>query len=559
MNFKQTTFKSCQDTKREVGEGIFQSEITFFRVIALFGFLVIPLLAVGYWYWREGEHYAFYPMLVLGFCCGVLLWLSYKYESCITHYTQQLLYFFILSFSLLQVYNCYMLDFPTLDTVTSISNIFILGAILNNWRYMTAYMLTSVLSFLVSVYLHPDPIIDRNETVINTSLGAMLAFVVYYNKIHFQNVLEQSRERLEESENRFRTVFDSAPIGITVLSRKGGVVQFNEAVLKILGFTAEEYLEKDPKDFVHPDDYESVDALCSRIISSPNRMIQEERRYFRKDGSQIWTNVMFALNEKEDEIIITNEDITARMRADIARKAYNERLKQSNEALEHFSYVISHDLQEPLRMITMYTQRIQKKYLPQIANEEATIDMGFVVDGAKRMSKLIKDLLEYSRVSAVESIYGDVVLEDVLLYVKNDLSVAIEETETIIKYTGVDSVPTNQILLKQVFYNLISNSIKYKHPERTPVISIDCRKEDFDFVFTVRDNGIGFEAEYNKRIFLLFQRLHHRDTYTGTGIGLAICQKSVQQMGGKIWADGKLGAGSTFYFTIPAELELVEG
>jgi PAS domain S-box-containing protein len=225
-------------------------------------------------------------------------------------------------------------------------------------------------------------------------------------------------------------------------------------------------------------------------------------------------------------------------------------LKRSNAELEQFAYVASHDLQEPLRMVASYTQLLAKRYKGKL-DTDADEFIGYAVDGANRMQRLINDLLAYSRVTTqghgFELVDCHAVLEEVL----GDLRLAIDESRAVVTHDVQLTVMADRVQLGQVFQNLIGNAIKFRGQEPSWV-HLSAERKDADWQFSIRDNGIGIDPQYADRIFVVFQRLHNREEYPGTGIGLAICKKIIERHGGCIWVKSQLGKGATFYFTLPA-------
>ena len=230
-------------------------------------------------------------------------------------------------------------------------------------------------------------------------------------------------------------------------------------------------------------------------------------------------------------------------------KDRTKELEQSNKDLQQFAYVTSHDLREPLRMITSFLQLLERRYYDQL-DEDANEFIGFAVNGAKRLDYMINDLLEYSRVANTKREFSKVDVNKVLEYTILNLKSAIDDSSAEITYDALPTLFADEQLMILLFQNLISNSIKYRR-EEIPKISISAIKESNQYLFTVKDNGIGMSPEHLKKIFTIFQRLHTKEEYEGTGIGLAITQKIVHQHAGEIWVESELGKGSTFYFTIP--------
>jgi PAS domain S-box-containing protein len=227
-------------------------------------------------------------------------------------------------------------------------------------------------------------------------------------------------------------------------------------------------------------------------------------------------------------------------------------LERSNAELEQFAYVASHDLQEPLRMMSGYTQLLAQRYKSRL-DSDADDFIGFVVSGANRMQALIQGLLDYSRVGSTKRSLGPVHCDVVLQSALAALGTSIQENQAVIRYDPLPKLMGDELQLTQLFQNLLGNAIKYQNG-RHPEIAVSCKRDDEHWVFSVKDNGIGIEAQYTERIFLIFQRLHTLEEYSGTGIGLALCKKIVEHHGGRIWVTSELGKGSEFFFTLPANI-----
>ena len=244
-----------------------------------------------------------------------------------------------------------------------------------------------------------------------------------------------------------------------------------------------------------------------------------------------------------------------------AREALDEQaeeLRRSNAELEQFAYVASHDLQEPLRKVASFCQLLEKRYGDKL-DERGVEYIGFAVDGAKRMQVLINDLLRFSRVGRLNATYADVDLDAALDKALSNLTAAIEESdaEIVRPAGGLPRVHGDPTLLTMVWQNLIGNAVKFRREGVAPRIVIDCepREDDHDagWTFGVSDNGIGIAREFADKVFVIFQRLHGRDVYSGTGIGLALCKKIIEYHGGTIWIDTAKTDGTRFRFTLPAE------
>jgi light-regulated signal transduction histidine kinase (bacteriophytochrome) len=257
---------------------------------------------------------------------------------------------------------------------------------------------------------------------------------------------------------------------------------------------------------------------------------------------------------KEERELI--KAIAERLGRVIERKRVEEKLKltlaeleRSNQELEQFAYFASHDLQEPLRAVSSCTQLLAQRYQGKLGTD-ADEFIGYAVDGANRMQRLINDLLTYSRVGTHSKEYEPTDCTAVLDRTLTNLKAAIEQSSAVVTHDPLPTVMADKLYLAQLFQNLIGNAIKF-HGEEPPRVHVSTEQKGNAWVFSVRDNGIGIAPRHAERIFVLFQRLHTREEYPGTGIGLAICKKIVERHGGRIWVESQPGIGTTFYFTIP--------
>jgi light-regulated signal transduction histidine kinase (bacteriophytochrome) len=259
-------------------------------------------------------------------------------------------------------------------------------------------------------------------------------------------------------------------------------------------------------------------------------------------------------------IIGAMQDITERIQKEIVLKELNGTLNKraaelaaSNAELEQFAYIASHDLQEPLRMVTGFLTQIQKKYEPQL-DETGQVYIKFAVDGAIRMRRIILDLLEYSRVGRQQYFIEKINTDELLKEACRMYTGIAKVQKIIINYKGLPDIVAAKTPVQQVFQNLISNAVKYQQPGNIPEIKINAADNEDHWQFAVEDNGIGIDTAYLDTIFVIFKRLHSKDEYSGTGIGLAICKKIIDNHQGKIWVESAPGKGSTFYFTISKHL-----
>jgi light-regulated signal transduction histidine kinase (bacteriophytochrome) len=280
--------------------------------------------------------------------------------------------------------------------------------------------------------------------------------------------------------------------------------------------------------------------------------------FWRKDHSSFpvaYTSTPIKEDSKLVGAVVTFRDITERKLAEENLARAMADLARSNAELEQFAYIASHDLQEPLRMVASFVQLLGQRYKGKL-DGDADDFINYAVDGANRMQILINDLLAYSRVGRRGKEFKEVSCEIVLDQAMSNLQNLIEQSGAVVTRNSLPVVKGDDIQLMQLFQNLIGNAIKFSR-DRAPHIQVAAERRVDDWCFYVRDNGIGIESEYFERIFSIFQRLHDRRQYPGTGIGLAICKKVVEHHGGRIWVESEPGTGSTFYFTLPAQKELI--
>jgi PAS domain S-box len=283
---------------------------------------------------------------------------------------------------------------------------------------------------------------------------------------------------------------------------------------------------------------------ASQTVLCRHRLATGEARDVEVYCSPVWVNGRKLL-------LSLVHDITERRRAEEALRHKTTELERSNAELEAFAYVASHDLRQPLRTINSYLALLERALKGQL-DEETSEFIGFARDGAQRMDQLIVDLLEYSRVGRKAKAFRPVALGEVVGTALLNLHVAVEEASATVTVDGpLPVVAGDENELIRLFQNLIGNAVKYRTPDRAPVVHVACAKEDGRWMFDVRDNGIGIASEHLDRVFGIFQRLHRRDEYEGTGVGLAVCKKIVEHHGGTIWVQSEPGEGSTFRFTLP--------
>ncbi|HXR58087.1 MAG TPA: PAS domain S-box protein, partial [Burkholderiales bacterium] len=363
----------------------------------------------------------------------------------------------------------------------------------------------------------------------------------------------EAEEALRQSEERFRRTFELASSGLAHVGLDGRFVRANRRVCEIFGYSEQELRALTVKDISHPEDRDLADGQRAKVLAGEMESARLEKRYLRKDGRMVWVNVAIAM-ERDAEgrplyAISVLDDVTERKNAEAALGAAHEELKRSNSELEQFAYVASHDLQEPLRMVSSYTQLLVRRYRDKL-DTDAREFMGFIVDGAARMKQLIEDLLAYSRVGTKSRDFKPIELERALSRALANLKAAIDESGAAVTHDPLPTLPADAAQLAQVFQNLIGNALKFRS-QFAPKVHVAVHDRGEACEIAVRDNGIGIEPQYFERIFMVFQRLHNKGEYPGTGIGLAIVKKVVERHGGTVRVESTLGEGSAFSFTLP--------
>jgi PAS domain S-box-containing protein len=366
---------------------------------------------------------------------------------------------------------------------------------------------------------------------------------------------KQIEKALKKSERSLDEAQHIAHIGSWEWNIKTHNINWSRELYSIYGVDPDNFTPRVDSfsNFVHPEDRDYVNQNIDELTSNGEGR-DFDFRIILDDGSIRVLNTLaevaeFDENGKPSIIIGTNQDITERKEIEVKLSENIRNLARSNQELEQFAYVASHDLREPLRMITSFLQLLERRYSEQL-DKDATEFIEYAVNGAKRLDNMIKDLLQYSQVTRKEVNFLPVSIELILEQTLINLKVPIDENKAIITHGTLPIIKGDAELLVLLFQNLISNSIKYRS-DKTPKIDITARKEDHQYLFSVTDNGIGMSTKYLERIFTIFQRLHTMDEFDGTGIGLAIAQKIVHLHNGQIWVESGLGKGSTFYFTIP--------
>ncbi|HVV02563.1 MAG TPA: ATP-binding protein [Puia sp.] len=360
------------------------------------------------------------------------------------------------------------------------------------------------------------------------------------------------------SEEKYKTLFYKSPLPKWIYDQD--TLQFlevNDAAIQHYGYSQNDFKRMTIIDIRPPEDIPRLMENVEDVRASGGTYIDNNWRHVKKNGEIIdveLTAHAIEYGHRKARMVIIN-DITERRRSEELKRQLNADLQKralelaaSNAELERFAYIASHDLQEPLRMVSSFLQLLQKKYYGHL-DEKANQYIRYAVDGAERMKALILDLLEYSRVGTGKGAFEPVNMCEVVKGVGDVFREKVIASRGQIDIGEMPVVMGDKVQLMQLMQNLISNALKY-HGGDPPHVEIRAKEVSRGWQFSVKDNGIGIDPQFFDKIFIIFQRLHNKSDYSGTGIGLAICKKIVERHGGRIWVDSSPGAGSTFHFTI---------
>jgi PAS domain S-box-containing protein len=361
--------------------------------------------------------------------------------------------------------------------------------------------------------------------------------------------LRKVDEALRESEEKFRSFIEEMNDGYCVI-QDSTIAFANARIAAMFGYTPEDVIGKSIQDFLPPEIIRQLAEMHARRKRGEDVPQQYETTLTSKDSTlPVEFGARTIPHEGRPAVSVVIRDISERKAAEARLAQTMQDLARSNAELEQFAYVASHDLQEPLRMVTSFVQLLARRYQGRL-DPEADEYISFAVDGASRMQTLINDLLAYSRLGTRGYSFELTDCETAFRRAIENLSLAIEDSRAHLTHDPLPTVTADGAQLVLLLQNLIGNAIKFRGEEQ-PRIHVSALRQGNEWVFSVQDNGIGFDPEFSDRIFLIFQRLHARTEYGGTGIGLAIAKKIVERHGGRIWVESETGQGATFYFTIP--------
>lgn len=332
------------------------------------------------------------------------------------------------------------------------------------------------------------------------------------------------------------------------------IVYANQAFYDLTGYEPKETLGHNCR-FLQGEGTSQKDLGRIRRAVKAGNHIQVRLKNYRKDGSMFWNDlIMSPVRDSTGTLthfVGFQLDVTDQVLFEERLQHSRASLEQSNRELEQFTYAASHDLQEPLRMVASYLQLIKERYKGQL-DADADVFIGFATEGAERMQVLVNDLLALSRVRTAGRVFKKEDMDQILQSVLANMQLAIHEADAVVTVQPLPALTVDRTQMLQLLQNLISNALKYRQVNQRPIVDISAERRGAYCTFAVRDNGIGIDPAYHERIFGMFQRLHSRSEYPGTGVGLAICSKIVERHGGKLWVESVPGEGSVFYFRLPA-------
>lgn len=376
---------------------------------------------------------------------------------------------------------------------------------------------------------------------------------VHQVELEMQNeALRETQLALEASRDRYADLYEFAPVGYLTLSREGIVEEINLTGASLLGADRKRLVRRRLGLLVAPEDRDRWHRHFQHVVRHDGNH-GCELFLTRTDGSAFPAHLDCERRKKGADLLvrIAFADITRLKEAEAIVEATLHELVRSNAELERFAYIASHDLREPLHTVINYSQWLDKQLGERLAPSEREM-LDILIGAARRMHSMVSDLLEYSRVTSHAEPFHLVDVWSAVGTALENLRTSIEESGAEVSVGELPNILGDQSQVIALVQNLIANAIKYRAPDRPPRIRIEAERREGDYLFSVRDNGIGIDSAYTKDIFVIFKRLHTQQAYPGTGIGLALCKRIVERHRGIIWVESIPGEGSTFFFTIPA-------
>ncbi len=396
--------------------------------------------------------------------------------------------------------------------------------------------------------------VDTTIVPFLNDLGKPYQYVAIRADITERKKIEENLKKSLKETTDYKYALDESSI-IAITDQKGVIQYANDNFCRISKYSREELIGQDHR--IVNSGYHNKEFIRELWVTIANGKIwRGDIKNKAKDGTTYWveTTIVPFLNasNKPYQYVAIRADITQRKETEVRLSENIQELERSNQELEQFAYIASHDLQEPLRMVGSYMQLIERRYKGKL-DKDADDFIHFAIDGATRMKQLIADLLNYSRMNKDGTITL-VNMNDVLAEVMQNLSASIKENNGIVGFDNMPVIEADRTQMVQLFQNLVSNALKFKREGIPPVINVNATQQNDKWLFSITDNGIGIERQYSEKVFVVFKQLHTKAKYGGTGIGLAIAKKIVERHGGKIWFESTTGNGTTFYFTLNAKI-----
>jgi PAS domain S-box-containing protein len=417
-----------------------------------------------------------------------------------------------------------------------------------------------------NLYAGEPDFFDEEELKLLDELAMDISFAMEFAQKEAER--RQAEEAVHESEAHLRLLIEGVTdYAIYLLDTGGHVVNWNAGAERLKGYRADEIIGQHFSWVFTPEDRQNNKPQHLLTAAEAMGRAEDEGWRVRKDGSRFWANAVINALRKEDGSLYgfakITRDLTERKKAEDHISKLNAELEQrvrdrtaqlenANKELEAFSYSVSHDLRSPLRAIDGFSRIILEDYLDKLDDEGRRV-LNVIRGNTKKMGQLIDDLLSFSRLGRQEIRVSEMDMGKLAKAVSEELKLALHERKLKFTINTLISAQGDQAMIRQVFVNLLSNAVKFTRPKERAVIEVDGRSEGNENVYTVKDNGVGFDMQYVNKLFGVFQRLHSSEEFEGTGVGLAIVQRIIHRHGGRVWAEGKVGEGASFYFSLPAK------
>ncbi len=444
----------------------------------------------------------------------------------------------------------FLFDISTM-TGYIISILYLIPIIIGAWSptRRTMYLAAVTSSILTIIAIPLKPAGDIQFAFFNRPVSLIAIWLAVLLEDQYISRQKRAEEAIKQSEQRLRYHVENSPMAVVEWDSKFIVTHWAGAAEKIFGWTSLETVGRPIMELnlIYQEDVPLVQRTMANLTDGKSTQVVSANRNITKDGRILyctWYNSV-VIDERGEmaSVLSLVSDNTAQVRAD-------EELKRSNDELQQFAYVASHDLQEPVRMVINYLSLLERRNKGRL-DPKSEEYLNFALDGGVRMRQLISDLLLYSRIDTQGKEFVPVNMQEVVSKTLILLKLPIEESDAEIIVRPLPTIMADESQMMQVMQNLISNALKFRGPDR-PVISVSSTQGAKGWTIAVTDNGIGLDMQYADKIFQMFQRLHTGSEYPGTGVGLAVAKKIIDRHGGRIWVESKAGKGATFFFTIPS-------